>query len=1079
VVTLGPAPARLPDLMARWEAEGLRSLLLARAHADDDSSSIGFWDPMAQTTRVEPQRRFIRRAAAHAAHLAEGGVAPGSRVAVACPTPDAALLGFLATVLAGAAPALVATRPLDSPTEEADRVQTARAAIGSDVPTVVEAAGGQAAMALPDDGSGAVLLDPGAAGEWLPTPLSRLVEDRPDDLCHLQLTSGSTSSKRAVAVTNGNVMANCAAMSQALAFDNNSVIVSWLPLHHDMGLVGQALLALVHGLDLFLMSPVDFVRDPLLWLRTISERRGTMTAGPTFGYERCRVRATDDDLAGLDLSSLRSACCGAEPVSAAVAAGFTERFARAGLRPSTFTPCYGLAEATLAVAVKAPEDRWRSIRVERTSLATLGRVHQVEATAGPPPPDHVDVVALGPVIEGFDLAIVDEAGEVVDEPLVCGEIVLAGPSVCAGYIDGGGDVRPFGDEGLRTGDVGFFEGGELYVVERLKDIVIRNGQNYSVHVFEQTLARHAGARIEDVVVLDADVDRADELVGIVAVRDEVDPEPIAAAVRAGRAEYELPLDLLVVVRRGQLPRTTSGKKQHAATRELLRARHLDVRARYELRRAAPIEAPPAAVGQDVGRAVLEVVAEHARARGYDGPIVGASQFTYDLEFDSLGLLELFLTVEDHLGVSVPEEALRGVRTVDDLTALVASGGAGDGNGVGSALEALGRSIPQTYRTVRGQRGREVVIDGRRVVDLASCNYLGLDLHPDVVAAVPPMLERWGVHPSWTRAVASPEPYRALERGLAELLGVPLTVVFPTVTLAHIGVLPKLAGPRGGIVIDAAAHHSLHEATALAKGRGTTVAVSRHGDTDAVEAALAAMADRTTRLIVVDGVYSMSGNAVDLAPLVELADRYDATVYVDDAHGFGVLGEQPGPGAPYGRRGNGVVRYRGLDYRRIVYVGGMSKAYSSLAAFVTCSNEKERQLLEAASTMVFSGPIPVASLATALAGLEVNLWEGDDLRDRLWMLTQRLLDGVRDLGFEVDNESGFPIVNVVLGPTEVVTEACRVLWGHGVLLTPAVFPAAPLDRGGVRLTPTAANTEEQVDRTLAGLREVRDTLCVRR
>src|SRR3712207_1752630 len=154
------------------------------------------------------------------------------------------------------------------------------------------------------------------------------------------------------------------------------------------------------------MSPLDVVRDPRLWLRTISGRRGTRTAGPTFGYERCRVRATDDDLARLDLSSLRSACCGAEPVSAAVAAGFTERFAPAGLRPTAFTPCYGLAEATLAVAVKVPEDEWRSIRVERTSLATLDRIRQVEPAAGPPPRDQVDVVALGPVIEGFDLSLV-------------------------------------------------------------------------------------------------------------------------------------------------------------------------------------------------------------------------------------------------------------------------------------------------------------------------------------------------------------------------------------------------------------------------------------------------------------------------------------------------------------------------------------------------------------------------------------------------------------------------------------------------------------------------------------------------
>jgi 7-keto-8-aminopelargonate synthetase-like enzyme/acyl-CoA synthetase (AMP-forming)/AMP-acid ligase II len=1063
--------------MARWEADGLRSLLLARAHADDDGSSIGFWDPAALTWRVEAQRRFIRRAAAHAAHLAEGGVTAGSRVAVACPSPDAALLGFLGSVLAGAVPALVAMRPFDDPAEEAERVRSARTAIGSDVPIVCEASGGVSTVVVPER-TDAILLDPAAGGEWLTSPLSRLVRDRSDDLCHLQLTSGSTSAKRAVAITNGNLMANCAALSHVLPVTEQSVMVSWLPLHHDMGLVGIVLLALVHGLDLFLMSPVDFVRDPMLWLRAISEHGGSITASPTFGYERCRVRATDEQLAELQLSTLRSACCGAEPVSAGVAAGFTDRFAPCGLPPTAFSPCYGLAEATLVVSMKSPGERWRSIRVERSSLATLGQVATVAPAEGPPPPDQVDVVALGPVVDGLDLAIVDEAGAVVHEPLVCGEIVLGGPSVSAGYVDGG-DVQRFDDGGLRTGDVGFFEGGELYVVERLKDIVIRNGQNYSVHVFEQTLARQAGARIEDVVVLDADVDRADELVGIVAVREDVDPEPIAAAVRAGRGEYELPLDVLLVVPRGQLPRTTSGKKQHAATRERLRAGRLDVRARYPLRGTRPEPAAPADAGHDdVARIVLDVVAGHARARGFDGLVLGASDLAYDLDFDSLAVLELFLAVEERLGVSIPEEALRRVHTVDELTALVASGGAADGTGVGSALEALGRTIPQTYRTVHQQRGREVVIDGRRVVDLASCNYLGLDLHPDVLAAVPPLLDRWGAHPSWTRAVASPEPYRVLETRLAELLGVPLTVVFPTVTLAHIGVLPKLAGPRGGIVIDAAAHHSLQEAAILAKGRGTAVAVTRHGDVEDVEARLTAMADRPARVIVVDGVYSMSGNAVDLAPLVELADRHDATVYVDDAHGFGVLGERPGPGAPYGSRGNGVVRYRGLDYHRIVYVGGMSKAYSSLAAFVTCADEQERQQLEAASTMVFSGPIPVASLATALAGLEVNVWEGDELRSRVWSLTQRLLDGVRDLGLEVDNDSGFPIVNVVLGPTEVVTEACRVLWDHGVLLTPAVFPAAPLDRGGVRLTPTAANTEEQVDRALAGLREVRDTLCVR-
>src|SRR4029453_14343533 len=153
-----------------------------------------------------------------------------------------------------------------------------------------------------------------------------------------------------------------------------------------------------------------------------------------------------------------------------------------GLPPTAFSPCYGLAEATLVVSMKSPGETWRSIRVERPSPPTLGRGARVRPGEGPPPSDQVDVVALGPVVDGLDLAIVDERGAVVHEPLVWGGVGLGGPFLCARYVGGGG---------LRPGDIGFFEGGELYVVERMKNIVIRNGQNYSVHVFEQTLARQA------------------------------------------------------------------------------------------------------------------------------------------------------------------------------------------------------------------------------------------------------------------------------------------------------------------------------------------------------------------------------------------------------------------------------------------------------------------------------------------------------------------------------------------------------------------------------------------------------------
>ncbi|MEJ7583000.1 MAG: pyridoxal phosphate-dependent aminotransferase family protein [Acidimicrobiales bacterium] len=247
---------------------------------------------------------------------------------------------------------------------------------------------------------------------------------------------------------------------------------------------------------------------------------------------------------------------------------------------------------------------------------------------------------------------------------------------------------------------------------------------------------------------------------------------------------------------------------------------------------------------------------------------------------------------------------------------------------------------------------------------------------------------------------------------------------------------------------------------------------RHGNLDDLEAKLARLADRSSRIIAVDGVYSMSGSYADLPALVRIAERHDAVIYVDDAHGFGILGEHPGPDAPFGSGGGGIMRYADVDRSRIVYVAGMSKAFSSMAAFVGCRDDEERHQFETASTMIFSGPIPVASLASAIAGLGVNEREGDQRRARLWSLTERLMDGARALGFTTDNRSGFPIVTLVLGDTDLVLAACKILWEHAVLLTPAIFPAAPLDRGGLRFTLTTDNTPAQVDQVLGALAAIR-------
>jgi myxalamid-type polyketide synthase MxaB len=468
----------------------------------------------------------------------------------------------------------------------------------------------------------------------------------------------------------------------------------------------------------------------------------------------------------------------------------------------------------------------------------------------------------------------------------------------------------------------------------------------------------------------------------------------------------------------------------------------------------------------------------------------------EVGLDSLMMVDLKNRLEALLRVTLPVEKLVREITSRDLAAFLTQklndAAPGDDPGPGDlpaasasrevvlseqALRDLVLQIPQMFVTAEKQRGRRILADGRWRLDFASCNYLGLDFHPEVIAAIPPALAEWGVHPSWTRAVASPKPYDDLERELAAFVGAPTTLVFPSISLLHLGVLPTLAGYDGVILIDAEAHHTMHEACLRAQANGAEWVNFRHGDLDDLVRKLTRHRPGRTKIIATDGVYSMGSSHPPLPEYARLAKEHNATLYVDDAHGFGVIGEEPDDDLPYGHRGNGMARHFGLDYvaDRLVYVAGLSKAFSSYAAFVTCVDESIKWTLQGSGPFVFSGPTCVASLASALAGLRVNAREGDSRRRLIYGLTRRFVTALRDLGFEVDNGGFFPIVGVVIGGVEDLVKTCRRLWEHDILITPAMYPAVPLDRNLVRFSITAANTEDQVERAIAALKDVRDSL----
>jgi 8-amino-7-oxononanoate synthase len=386
------------------------------------------------------------------------------------------------------------------------------------------------------------------------------------------------------------------------------------------------------------------------------------------------------------------------------------------------------------------------------------------------------------------------------------------------------------------------------------------------------------------------------------------------------------------------------------------------------------------------------------------------------------------------------------------------------------LSELAESHPMMDAVIGEIDGRMIRVGSRWLADFASCNYLGFDLDREIIEAVPAYLDAWGTHPSWSRLLGSPVLYEQIEEGLIGLLGSEDALVLPTITHIHMSVIPVLAA-SGTIFMDSRAHKTIYDGCQLARARGAAVKRFRFEDAGHLEELLRAERD-PARLICIDGVNSMTGNAPDLPAFARVAREYGALLYVDDAHGFGVIGERsPSESSPYGRRGNSIVRYFDETYENVVLVGGFSKAYSSLAAFIACPTVLKNVLKVAASPYLYSGPSPIASLATVLAGLEVNDQRGDDLRRVLYEYTRRVLDCLDACGVHTPNRSCFPIVEIPLRDHRRIAAVGQLLFERGIYVTLAAFPLVPKADVGFRVQLTAANTAAEVEALCAAIEEL--------
>ena len=486
-----------------------------------------------------------------------------------------------------------------------------------------------------------------------------------ETIAYLQYTSGSTGTPKGVIVTHASLAHNVAFLATRYAATREDVQVSWLPPYHDLGLVAGIFAPLFVGFPTVLMSPVSFTQRPLRWLDTMSAYKGTVSGGPNFAYDLCVSRTTEFERAALDLTQWRLAFIGAEPVRPQTIERFAAAFAQAGFRRSIFSPGYGLAEATLLVSGRTAAGE-PAIASFQDSALRDDRVVEADADGG----DVRRLVGCGRSPDDQHTTIVDPDTGTVCQPGQIGEIWVSGPSVAKGYWGQADEtVRTFSARAttrdgraigpfLRTGDLGFVHGEELFVAGRLKDLIIIRGRNYHPEDIEQTIAQ---ARLPldqfEAVAFAAEAGGEERLALAIELNRRVKPAvmlAVAPLLRQTVAErYGLDLHAVVLVRQGTLPRTTSGKIRRHATALAFAGGSLDPMSEWIAReeRQVRVEPSPRAVS---AAAIEEWLASRvAMEAGLDAGVVDVRAPLSTYGFDSVSVVAISGEIGAWLGRDVP------------------------------------------------------------------------------------------------------------------------------------------------------------------------------------------------------------------------------------------------------------------------------------------------------------------------------------------------------------------------------------------------------------------------------------------
>lgn len=944
------------------------------------------------------------------------------------------------------------------------------------------------------------------ADDWV-TPIIR-----PDDIGLIQYTSGSTGTPKGVILTHENLLANCRLIARAFGIKPVvSSACSWLPLYHDMGLVGGILNPLYSGMEETLMSPIAFLTRPIRWLRAISKYKSTASGGPNFAYGLCTMKIKPEDCEGLDLSSWKVAFNGAEPVRHDVMRSFAEKFEPYGFDYKAFYPCYGMAETTLIVTGgnknEEPIVRW----FDKNEIGE----HRV-VTVDPDHKDAKPLVGCGAVIEEEEVLIVHpETRRVLSDDQI-GEIWINSPSCGKGYWRREKETKETfqarlnpdnGKNYVRSGDLGFMDNGELFVAGRLKDMIIVRGVNRYPQDIEATveqchpLTRSGGSAAfavtrwdrEHLVVV-CEIERAQKV---------SDRQGIIDAIRAAVTdEHELPPDAIVLVRAYSVPKTSSGKVQrHACKKRFEEEKREYVLARWcawdDAQSDDEPSASPSAVtaGGDeledgnLSKVVVDAVIHFVKQVGEDrAKEVNLDTNIVHLGLDSLERLDVAESLQTMFGGRVPDEVLQEVETVRQVAMAIqehvgsvpvdGAVNASRNGGKGKASKAQG-PIPESYYVLEkmpeflrlqgmqndiaetgirnpffsvheGRISDTTRIDGRELISYGSYNYLGLSGHPEVAASAKAAIDEFGTSVSASRIVSGEKTiHKQLEKELAEFIGVEDVMTFPGGHACNESVIGHIVGPGDLIIHDSFAHNSIVQGAELSGARRRPF---EHNNWQELNRILKSVrGDYRRVLIAIEGLYSMDGDYPELQRFIDVKNKHRAWLYVDEAHSIGTLGET----------GRGLGELAGVDRNDVeLWMGTLSKSFGSCGGFVGGKKALIEYLRYTTPGYVFAAGMPPANVGAALGSLRV-LKKQPELVTRLMSNAQLFLDLARAAGVDTGMAQGTAIIPIMTGHSMKALRLSEALFHEGINAQPILYPAVPEKETRVRIFMTAAHTEEQI------------------